>query len=99
MGSRRRETSLNASAPPTSAGSGGEPCRTLKVVESQLGPDGARQADAFLRRAGVVVEPVTIQQATWLGRLFSTSAKAGPRQACTLAPVLPTRSRERPAKG
>jgi ribonuclease VapC len=32
------------------------------VVESQLGPNGARQADAFLRRAGVVVEPLTIEQ-------------------------------------
>ena len=32
------------------------------VVESQLGPDGARQADAFLRRASVVIEPVTIEQ-------------------------------------
>jgi ribonuclease VapC len=32
------------------------------VIESQLGPNGARQADAFLRRAGVVVEPVTIEQ-------------------------------------
>ncbi|MFZ0600631.1 MAG: type II toxin-antitoxin system VapC family toxin [Roseiarcus sp.] len=32
------------------------------VVESQLGPNGARQADAFLRRAGVVVEPVTLEQ-------------------------------------
>jgi ribonuclease VapC len=32
------------------------------VVESQLGPDGARQADAFLRRVGFVVEPVTIEQ-------------------------------------
>jgi ribonuclease VapC len=32
------------------------------VVESQLGPDGARQADAFLRRAGVVIEPVTLEQ-------------------------------------
>jgi ribonuclease VapC len=32
------------------------------VVESQLGPNGARQADAFLRRAGVIVEPVTIEQ-------------------------------------
>jgi ribonuclease VapC len=31
------------------------------VVESQLGPDGARQADAFLRRAGVIVEPVTLE--------------------------------------
>jgi ribonuclease VapC len=32
------------------------------VVESQLGPDGTRQADAFIRRASVVVEPVTIEQ-------------------------------------
>ena len=32
------------------------------VVESQLGPNGTRQADAFLRRAGVVVEPVTTEQ-------------------------------------
>ncbi len=32
------------------------------AVESQLGPDGARQAEAFLRRAGVVVEPVTLEQ-------------------------------------
>ena len=32
------------------------------VIESQLGPDGARQAEAFLRRAGVVVEPVTLEQ-------------------------------------
>jgi ribonuclease VapC len=32
------------------------------VVESQLGANGMRQADAFLRRAGVVVEPVTIEQ-------------------------------------
>ncbi len=31
------------------------------VVESQLGPDGMRQAEAFLRRAGVVVEPVTLE--------------------------------------
>ena len=32
------------------------------VIESQLGPDAARQADAFLRRAGVVIEPVTVEQ-------------------------------------
>ncbi|GAA0241561.1 Ribonuclease VapC [Methylorubrum aminovorans] len=31
------------------------------VVESQLGPEGARQADAFIRRAGIVIEPVTLQ--------------------------------------
>ena len=32
------------------------------VVEGQLGSAGARQADAFLRRAGVVIEPVTLDQ-------------------------------------
>ena len=32
------------------------------VLESQLGSDGMRQAEAFLRRAGVVIEPVTLEQ-------------------------------------
>jgi ribonuclease VapC len=32
------------------------------VVEKQLGPLGMRQAEAFLRRAGVVIEPVTAGQ-------------------------------------
>ncbi|MHC2419991.1 ribonuclease VapC [Sinorhizobium meliloti] len=31
------------------------------VVESQLGPDGMRQAEAFSRRAGIIVEPVTLE--------------------------------------
>ncbi|MGV1832878.1 type II toxin-antitoxin system VapC family toxin [Agrobacterium vitis] len=31
------------------------------VVEGQLGPDGMRQAEAFLRRAGIIVEPVTLE--------------------------------------
>jgi len=31
------------------------------VVENQLGPDGMRQAEAFFRRAGVGIEPVTIE--------------------------------------
>jgi len=30
------------------------------VIESQLGSDGMRQAEAFLRRAGVTIEPVTL---------------------------------------
>lgn len=30
------------------------------VVERQLGPGGMRQADAFFRRAGILVEPVTV---------------------------------------
>ncbi|MDR3736818.1 MAG: type II toxin-antitoxin system VapC family toxin [Acidobacteriaceae bacterium] len=32
------------------------------VLEKQLGPEGMRQAEAFLRRAGIVVEPVTVEQ-------------------------------------
>ena len=31
------------------------------VVESQLGPDGMRQAETFIRRAGIVIEPVTLE--------------------------------------
>jgi ribonuclease VapC len=31
------------------------------VIESQLGPEGMRQAEAFFRRAGVTVEPVTVE--------------------------------------
>ena len=31
------------------------------VVESQLGLEGMRQAEAFFRRAGIIVEPVTIE--------------------------------------
>ena len=33
------------------------------VVESQLGTDGLRQCDMFLRRAGILVEPFTVEQA------------------------------------
>jgi ribonuclease VapC len=32
------------------------------VIESQLGPEGMRQAEAFFRRAGIVIEPVTVEQ-------------------------------------
>ena len=31
------------------------------VIESQFGPDVLRQCDAFFRRAGIVVEPVTVE--------------------------------------
>lgn len=30
------------------------------VVQNQLGPEGMLQADAFFRRAGVTIEPVTL---------------------------------------
>jgi ribonuclease VapC len=32
------------------------------VIEKQLGPEGMRQADAFLRRAAIYIEPVTVEQ-------------------------------------
>jgi ribonuclease VapC len=30
------------------------------VIENQLGPEGMRQAEAFFRRAGITIEPVTV---------------------------------------
>ncbi len=33
------------------------------VIEGQIGPDAGRQFDAFFRRAGIVIEPVTVEQA------------------------------------
>jgi len=33
------------------------------VIEGQIGPDAGRQCDTFLRRAGIGIEPVTVEQA------------------------------------
>lgn len=33
------------------------------VIEGQIGPDAGRQCDVFFRRAGILVEPVTVEQA------------------------------------
>lgn len=32
------------------------------VIEGQLGPEGMRQAEAFFRRAGITIVPVTVEQ-------------------------------------
>lgn len=32
------------------------------VIEQQLGPEGMRQAEAFFRRAGIIIEPITVEQ-------------------------------------
>ena len=32
------------------------------VIESQLGSEGVRQADAFIRRGQIMIEPVTLEQ-------------------------------------
>lgn len=31
------------------------------VLENQLGPEGMRQAEAFFRRAGITIEPLTVE--------------------------------------
>jgi ribonuclease VapC len=33
------------------------------VIERQLGPEAGRQCDMFFRRAGIVIEPVTVEHA------------------------------------
>jgi ribonuclease VapC len=33
------------------------------VIEAQIGPDAGRQCDIFFRRAGIVIEPFTVEQA------------------------------------
>ena len=33
------------------------------VIEGQIGPDASRQCDTFFRRAGIIVEPFTVEQA------------------------------------
>ena len=33
------------------------------VVEAQIGPDAGRQCDVFFRRAGIVKEPLRVEQA------------------------------------
>ena len=49
------------------------------VVERQLGADGMRQAEAFLRRAGVVVEPVARRaRPPGFSRLRQGPAQGGP---------------------
>ena len=40
------------------------------VIESQLGPDGMRQAEAFLRRAAILVEPVTVDHGALARQAF-----------------------------
>lgn len=32
------------------------------VIESQLGPEATRNAESFIRRAGILIEPVTTEQ-------------------------------------
>lgn len=37
------------------------PSLAASALEGQLGPDGMRQAEAFFPRAGIIIEPVTVE--------------------------------------
>ena len=45
------------------------------VIEGQIGPDAGRQCDVFLRRAGIVIEPVTVEQAHLARQAFPDFGK------------------------
>lgn len=45
------------------------------VIESQLGPQGTLQAETFLRRAGIVLEPVTVEQGELASQAFRDFGK------------------------
>jgi ribonuclease VapC len=45
------------------------------VVQGQIGTDALRQCDMFLRRAGIVVEPFTVEQAHLARQAFHDFGK------------------------
>ena len=50
------------------------------VVEGQIGPEAGRQCDIFFRRAGIIIEPFTVEQAHIAPKHSSTSARAATRR-------------------
>ena len=57
------------------------PVELSMVVEGQLGPDGARQSEAFLRHAGVIVEPVTLEHRALARQAFLDFGRGGHKAA------------------
>lgn len=51
------------------------------VIESQLGPDASRQSEMFFRRAGIGIEPVTVEHAHLARQAFLDFGK-GRHPAC-----------------
>ncbi len=45
------------------------------VIEGQLGPEAAQQCDALFRRLGIVIEPVTVEQAYLARQAFHDFGK------------------------
>ena len=52
------------------------------VIESQLGPDANRQCDVFFRRAGILIEPLTVERGHLARQAFWISAKAAIQPGC-----------------
>jgi ribonuclease VapC len=40
------------------------------VVEGQIGPDAGRQCDVFFRRAGIIIEPLTVEHGHFARQAF-----------------------------
>lgn len=40
------------------------------VIETQIGPDAGRQCDVFFRRAGILIEPVTVEHGHLVRQAF-----------------------------
>ena len=51
------------------------------VIESQLGPEGMRQAETFIRRAGLIIEPVTVEHGELARQAFLDFGKGRHRAA------------------
>lgn len=45
------------------------------VIEGQIGPDAVRQGDAFFRRAVILIEPFTVEQAHLARQAFHDFGK------------------------
>ena len=46
------------------------------VIEGQIGPDAGRQCDTFFRRAAIIIEPVTVEQAHLARQAFLDFGKS-----------------------
>lgn len=59
------------------------------VVESQLGPEGTRQAEAFIRRAGIIIEPVTVEHGELARQAFLDFGKGRHRAGLNFGDCFP----------
>ncbi|WP_322994162.1 type II toxin-antitoxin system VapC family toxin [Castellaniella sp.] len=61
------------------------------VVEKQLGPDGMQQDDTFFGRAGIAIEPVTVEQGHLARKAFLDFGKGRRKAGLTMAIASPMR--------